>query len=347
MAEQKQKVLLDGEKEEQELEDAETAFRAGDKVVDLEKPSKEETAKRYQDILISLGFAFYDNKEKGISCKLKAGSLQIGRTFTDKHPIGNMWVKCVNDCDFGKKGEFLKTDQCKQIPQVSLFYRIRDGELAIPEPTVTGKIIGKSAKAVQMQFDEFGETKTDWWGFGALKKDKEGITYVPASYSKETEKYTPKMQVPRDIILLNYDDELKAALQVTQTETAEKREEPKEEKKAQPTEKSTLAEAISQKKEPGATQIEGAKPTVDYYINLIAEITEKVGAEGRISDRERGYAISKVFDAITRDSRTALIADLKGEMNLSKSEIEAIAKAMATALIAIEKEEGGDQEEQD
>ena len=347
MAEQKQIS------EEQELKDAETSFRAGDKVVDadVEKPSKEETAKEYQDILIALGFARYDNAEKGISCKLKAGSLQIGRTFTDKYPIGNMWVKCLNDCDFGKKGEFLKKDQCKQIPQVNLFYRIRNGELAIPKVTVAGKVVGKSERAVEIQFDEFGEMETQWWGLGALKKDKEGVDYVPASYSKETEKYTPKMQVPRDIILLKYDEELKAAPLVTQTETAEKKEELGEEEKAQSAAKGTLEDVVAAK-EPeseGKTpaHAEGKKSTVDYYINLIAEITEKVGAEGRISDRERGYAISKVFDAVTRDSRTALIADLKGEMKLSKSDIEAIAKAMATTLISIEKEEGGDHAGQD
>jgi len=350
MSEQKQKILPDEKTEEQELEAAETAFRTGDKVVDVdvEEPSKEETAKGYQDILIALGFARYDNAEKGISCKLKAGSLQIGRTFTENHPIGKMWVKCLSDNDFGKKGEFLKTDQCKQIPQVSLFYRIRNGELAIPEPTVTGTVIGKSAKAVQIQFDEFGETDTQWWGMGALKKDKEGVTYVPSSYSKETEKYTPKMQVPRDIMLLDYDEELKAAPLVTQTETAEKKEEPEKEKEAQqPTAKGTMADVVTPKEatdKPSSAHAEGEKGTVDYYINLIGEITEKVGAEERISDRERGYAISKVFDAVTRDSRTALIADLKGEMKLSKSEIEAIAKAILDAPApAIGK--GGDHKE--
>lgn len=350
MAEQKQRVLPDGEKEEQELADAETAFRTGDKVVDVdvEVASKEEIAKEYQDILIALGFTRYDNKEKGIACKLKVGHLLLGRTFTEQHPIGNMWVSCTADCEFGKKGEFLKTDQCKQIPQVSLFYRIRNGELAIPEQTVTGKVIGKSAKAVQIQFDEFGKTDTQWWGLGALKKDKEGVDYVPASYSKETEKYTPKMQVPRDIVLLNYDEELKAAPLVTQTETAEKKEESGEEEKAQSTAKGTLGNVVAAKEPEGQTpaHAEGEKPTVDYYINLIAEITEKVGAEGRISDRERGYAISKVFDAVTRDSRTALIADLKGEMKLSQTEIEAIAKAIRGAQISTIGK-GGDDEEQD
>ena len=50
---------------------------------------------------------------------------------------------------------------------------------------------------------------------------------------------------------------------------------------------------------------------VDYYVNLIGEITEKVKAEERILEKEQGYAINMVFNAITRDTRTALIAELK------------------------------------
>ena len=54
---------------------------------------------------------------------------------------------------------------------------------------------------------------------------------------------------------------------------------------------------------------------VDYYISLIGEITKKVEVEERIPTGERGYAISKVFDAITRDRRSELIAELKNGGN--------------------------------
>jgi len=50
---------------------------------------------------------------------------------------------------------------------------------------------------------------------------------------------------------------------------------------------------------------------VDYYVNLIGEITEKVRADERISERERGYAINMIFNAITRDRRSELIAALR------------------------------------
>ena len=300
---------------DRELAEAEKAFaeESGNDIVDIAEPKKEETAKRYQDILIALGFARYDNKEKGISCKLKAGPLQIGRTFTENYPIGNMWVQCLKDSEHGKKGEFLKGDECKKIPQVNLFYRIRNGELPIPKPIVTGKVVGKSEKAVQIQFDEFGQTETQWWGFRALKKD-EGVVFVPASYSKETENYTAKMQVPRDIILKDYEAELKDAPLTTQTDTTKEKDASTEKKEA-PTDNSTLADAIHN--EP-VTLAEGEKPTVDYYVNLIGEITEKVRVEERISEREHGYAINMVFNAITRDTRTALIAELKNGGNEEK-----------------------------
>ena len=295
-----QQPISTGGAEERELEDAEE-FGSDIEDVAVSEPTKEETAKRYQDILIALGFTRYDNKEKGIACKLKAGQLLIGRTFTEKNPIGNMWVSCLVDCEHGNKGEFLKKDECKQISQVALFYRIRDGELPIPEPTVTGTVVGKSEKAIQIHFNEFGRTETQWWGFGALKKDKGGLNYVPASYSKQTENYNAKMQVPRDILLEDYEAELEKA-PLTQTDIT------KEKEGEEKVERSTLTDIIH--KEP-VPLIEGEKPTVDFYINLIGEITEKVRAEERISEREQGYAISKVFDAITRDTRTALIAELK------------------------------------
>lgn len=182
-----------------------------------------------EDILIALGFIRYDNQEKGIAYKLKAGPLQIGRTYTEKYPIGNMWVRCLVDCEHGKKDEFLKRDILKEIPLVALFYDIRDNNLAIPEPIVKGKVVGKSEKAVQIQFSEFNQIRTQWWGLGALKKSEESITYIPASYSKETEKYDSKMQVPRDIILEKYDAEMKKApVIVSNSDVGWKEETPKE-----------------------------------------------------------------------------------------------------------------------
>ena len=233
-----QRALTAEEKDEaaeREMEEAEMAYQEelGSEVLDVNEPTEEETAKRYQDILTALGFTRYDNQEKGISCKLKAGLLQIGRTFTDKYPTGNMWVKVLEDCAFGKKDEFMKREACMQIPQVKLFYDIRNGEIPIPEATVKGKVVSKSDKAVQIQFTEFGQIQTYWWGFGALKKDKEGVHYIPGSYSKETKHYSAKMQVPRDLILLNYEEELKSAeTTTTATDTGKHEEEVKEEEVA-------------------------------------------------------------------------------------------------------------------
>jgi hypothetical protein len=293
---------LTDEEADRELAEAETEFNKQTKEeIPIKKVDNTPLAK---DILIALGFIRYDNGEKGIAYKLHVGPLQIGRTYSEKYPIGNMWVRCLKDCEYGKAGDFPKRDECKKIPLVALFYKIRDGELPIPEPTITGKVVGKSEKAVQIQFEEFGQTETEWWGFGALKKNEEGVNYVPASYTKETEKYTAKMQVPRDIILKNYEVELKAAEMTTSISNDEHREETKEK-----VDRSTVADKIPHKEPVILT--EGEKPTVDYYISLIGEITAKVQAEERIPKGEWGYAISKVFDAITKDKRAALIAELK------------------------------------
>ena len=288
-----QQAIPTDEKADRELEEAEKEFAeefgSDIKDVDVSEPTDEEIAKRYQDILIALGFTRYDNKDKGIACKLKAGQLLIGRTFTEKNPIGNMWVSCLVDCEHGKKGEFLKRDQCKQIPQVNLFYRIRGGELPIPEPTVIGKIIEKSEKAIQIQFNEFGQTETEWWGFGALKKNEEGINYVPASYSKQTENYNAKMQVPRDILLGDYEIELEKA-PLTQTDTT-KEKEGGEKAEPQPTEKSTMNEVIKQ--EPTEYTESIAK-----YTGILAEVTEAIFAEDRIPSREKGYAVKFVYYSV-------------------------------------------------
>lgn len=334
MDERQQSIPID-EEVERELEDAAQAFfenegnpeeAAADVQAEMARTAKEETAKKYQDILIALGFIRYDNKEKGITYKLKVGPLQIGRTFTEKYPIGNTWVRYLTDCEHGKKDEFLKRDECKQIPQVALFYRIRDGELPIPEATVAGKVVSKSDKAIQIQFAEFGQIRTEWWGFGALKKNEGGTNYVPASYSKETEKYNAKMKIPRDIILENYEAELKEASLVAQTDTTEEKREllkkPDELAKTdlQPTGKSTMGKVI--KREP--TEYTQA---IAKYTNILAEVTEAIFVEDRIPTREKGYAVKFVYYSVIEENK---------KIELTESTIEAIGKAIA--------EKEGDQE---
>jgi len=223
-----------GELEEYEnLPEAETEEKEEQKTLEgkeadpaLVNQSDEKTAERYQDILVGVGFRIFDNKEKGIACKLKTKEMLIGRTFTKQQPTGKFWAKCLEDCDYGKKSEFVATDRLKELQVIALFYRIRDGELEIPETEITGKIVGKTEKAIQVQFMEFEQIRTEWWGLGALKKNDKGDTFIPAGFSKQTEKYEAKMQIPRDIILSDYEEELEKAPQQTtanghQTESEE------------------------------------------------------------------------------------------------------------------------------
>lgn len=178
----------------------------------LLKQTDEEKAERYQDILVGLGFKPYDNKEKGWAYKLRTHKLNIGRTFTEQNPKGKFWAKLLEDAEFGKKGDFLPGDELKAIPEIALFYRIRDDELQIPELEVTGKIIAKTEKAVQIQFTELNQIRSEWWGLGAVKRNKEGIHFIAAGFSRPTEKYPQeKMTIPRDIILADYEEQLKNA----------------------------------------------------------------------------------------------------------------------------------------
>ena len=304
------------EKEDQELEKAETEFN---KQKEEETPIKKaDDTPLVKDILIALGFIRYDNKEKGIAYKLHVGPLQIGRTYNEKYPAGNMWVRCLKDCEYGKAGDFPKRDECKKIPLVALFYKIRDGELPIPKSTITGKVVGKSEKAIQIQFEEFGQTETEWWGFGALKKNEKRVTYVPASFSKETEHYSPKMQVPRDILLKDYEAELKVAEMTTSTGNSEHREEAEaqriREKQGRAPAATTIpvpAAGINQPELPPPEQKlppRAAKPTeytesILKHIGILAEVTERVFAEDRIPSRQKGYSIKYIFGEVEAEPK--------------------------------------------
>lgn len=50
--------------------------------------------------------------------------------------------------------------------------------------------------------------------------------------------------------------------------------------------------------------------TIEKYVGILAQITQQVEAEERIPPTEKGYAINNVFQAVTRDMRSELIAEL-------------------------------------
>ena len=299
-----QQSIPTNEEAEQEFEEAEQEFnKQTEEEVPIKKVDDTPLAK---DILIALGFIRYDNKEKGIAYKLHVGSLQIGRTYNEKYPVGNMWVRCLKDCEYGKAGDFPKRDECKKIPLVALFYKIRDRELPIPKPTITGKVVGKSEKAVQIQFEEFGQMETEWWGFGALKKTTEGVDYIPASYSKETEKYTAKMQVSRDILLNDYEAELEAAEMTTSTDNSEDREEAEAQQIREEQGRAPAATTI-QIPTPAA-EAPAIPPTVKEnltvpeliakYTEMLAQVIEAVNAEDRIPKEGKGFGNKFVFYSV-------------------------------------------------
>ncbi|RLG34550.1 hypothetical protein DRN97_02170 [Methanosarcinales archaeon] len=203
--------------EDDEFEEAAEAFAEMKR--EEEKPIQDDIDEHV--ILKRLGFKMYDNKENGIAFKLNTRDLKIARVYNEKNPEGIFWAQCKKDCEYGKKGEFVDKERLLEIPIISIFYRIRDKELPIPPETVEGKIIGKTERAIKIEFTEFGELKTNWWGNGAIKKNEQGISYIPAGFSKETEKNTAKMTVPRDIIIQDFEQQI-AQAPIVQPQSQEK-----------------------------------------------------------------------------------------------------------------------------
>jgi len=50
---------------------------------------------------------------------------------------------------------------------------------------------------------------------------------------------------------------------------------------------------------------------IHRYVDILARVTEEVEKEHRIPDEEKGYAVKFVFDAVSRDLRSELIAELR------------------------------------
>ena len=263
------------EAEERELEDAEAAFR----------DEKQPEAENNMQILTALGFKRYDDDD-GTNFGIRILNTKIGVKFNPENPTGKVWAYILTE---DNKKDFIKNGNLKQLPLVQRYLDIQAGKKPIPEATVIGRIIEKRSKSVVLEIEEDGEKKEIIFGLGAVKKHDDGSHFIPLGFSKPS-KDNPdgKMCVPRDILLPGMDTQPEEAPAATAQPPA-----------AKPTVKGNLTIPTDSEK-------------VDYYINLIGEIIEKVGVEERISSSERGYAISKVFDAITRDRRSELIAELNG-----------------------------------
>ena len=52
---------------------------------------------------------------------------------------------------------------------------------------------------------------------------------------------------------------------------------------------------------------------IHRYVDILARVTEVVEKEHRIPGEEKGYAVKFVFDAVSRDLRSELIAELRKE----------------------------------
>lgn len=282
--------------EEQDLEDAEAAFL-------------DEEAENNQQILTALGFTphYHDKDSEGndeTNFGIRVMDMKIGVKFNDANPTGKVWAYTLTE---ENKKDFIKNGNLKQLPLVQRYLDIQAGKKPRPELIVIGRIIERRSKSALIEIEEEGEKKEIIFGWGAVKKHDDGHHFIPHGFSKPSQDNPEgKMCVPRDILLPEMDAD------TPNREEAEIQKIRREQGIAPALDK----QAASGKRAPAAPEaVKSTPPTdseiVDHYINLLASITKKVGKEERIPEKERGYAISKVFDAITRDRRSELIAELK------------------------------------
>ena len=262
--------------EEQDLEDAEAAFR-------------DEEAENNQQILIALGFTphYHDKDPEGndeTNFGIRVMNTKIGVKFNPENPTGKAWAYIL--AEDGKK-DFIKNGDLNKLPLVQRYLNIQTGKKPIPEATVTGRIIEKRSKSVAVEIEEDGEKKEVIFGWGAVKKHEDGSHFIPLGFSKpSTDNPDGKMYVPRNILLPELDPqpgEAPAATTIPPPAAAgvNQPELPPPEQKLPPrTPKATQAELITK------------------YLDIVVQVTKVVKENEGISERERGYVTNWICNAV-------------------------------------------------
>ena len=120
----KEKAAEKEEESEEIKAGPEAEGKAEEKAAEKEEESEEIKAKRYQEILLGLGFHEKKSGDK-VRYIVKDGEVVIGRTFDEQHPTGKFWA-IQND-------KFLPEWEMKELAPVKRFYAIREGKDEIPE----------------------------------------------------------------------------------------------------------------------------------------------------------------------------------------------------------------------
>lgn len=219
-----------GDKEEAELFDADFGDEDDAVVGEPEKeretvtqteeePQKAEEdadkkTKRKQELLIALGFEFYDNHEKGVKYSTRVcydkTDLKLGKTFK---PDGrHFWWCFPKDSNAEDENRMMSPTAIAKIPLVHLYNAILNGASEIPAKTIIGHVTKRVGKSVVIEFEapESWEDKGARYGKGAIKVDVEGH-FIAKSFSVETSRQPAKMHVPRHIRLPDYEREMECA----------------------------------------------------------------------------------------------------------------------------------------
>lgn len=274
--------------EEQELEQADREFQE-------QKEPGEEEATRNMQILTALGFKRYDDTGE-TNFNIKVLNMKIGVKFNTENPAGKIWAYELTE---DNKKDFVKNGDLKQLPLVQRYLNIKHGIEPIPESTVTGRIIEKIGKGLKIEIKEDGEKKEIFFGQGAIKRHDDGSHFIPSGFSKPS-KDNPdgKMDIPRDILVSDID---------MQAEAEQKAAQPAPVATTIPTKSREEEEAQRIREEQGRAPATStaAKPTVpeliEKYLNMLVLTTEAVNAEERISERQKGYSINWICDAIKEE----------------------------------------------
>ena len=255
------------EAEEQELEDAEAAFR------DEEQTEKQPEAENNMRILTSLGFKRYDDDD-GTNFGIRILNTKIGVKFNPENPSGKAWAYVLTA---DNKKDFIKNGSLKELPLVQRYLDIQAGKKPIPEPTVTGRIIEKRSKSVVVGIEEDGAKKEIIFGLGAMKKHDDGSHFIPLGFSKPSQDNPEgKMYVPRDILLLDMDPQPEEASAATTISKAE----------AAPAVLPTVKKNLS------------VPELIAKYLDIVVQVTKVVKENEGIAERERGYATNWICNAV-------------------------------------------------
>ena len=182
-----------------------------------------EKTKRKEEILVALGFKYYDNGAEGrkytMMLHTSGVDFKLGKTF--KLNGKQYWWCFPLDSKSNDKGCMMSSTEIAKLHIVRLYNDILNGAALSPSKTIVGHVNRRHGLSLVIEFEspENYEEKGARFGKGAVKFDVDG-KFIPDSFSKETKNQPAKMKVPRTIRLPNFEAEMATVLETEKSQTA-------------------------------------------------------------------------------------------------------------------------------